>query len=75
MVVGYWEVEAGALLCVPVVQEGDLFAAMSLRHAGRISSRFRSSADSKVATSLSQIASSARKAFSNQLGGGEFFGR
>ncbi len=33
MVVGYWEVEAGAMLCVPVMQEGDLVAAMSLRHA------------------------------------------
>jgi len=33
MVVGYWEVETGAMLCVPVLHEGDLMAVLSLRHA------------------------------------------
>ncbi|MBA3476919.1 MAG: PAS domain-containing protein [Lautropia sp.] len=33
MMPGYWEAEAGgALLCVPVLHEGDLVAALSLRH-------------------------------------------
>jgi PAS domain S-box-containing protein len=34
MTLGYWDVEAGALLCVPVLHEGNLVAALSLRHSG-----------------------------------------
>ena len=33
MVVGYWGVEAGGMICVPVLHEGELVAALSLRHA------------------------------------------
>ena len=32
MMPGYWAVESGALLCVPIVREGELVAAFSLRH-------------------------------------------
>jgi PAS domain S-box-containing protein len=32
MMPGYWAVESGALLCVPILHEGQLVAALSLRH-------------------------------------------